>query len=264
MQRNTEFLGRVQQFVEKKKWDQLLRAFQIAVDKVAKLVESQSPRNIGLQPVTTEATNSSEEGATTTRKRKKSLDREIIEKWHDFSANLHRAQRQIEASRTSFAFSFMEGALVKAMRNGHWLLLDEVNLAPPETLQRLSGVLEGEKGSLCLTEKGDVEYVTRHPGFRIFACMNPATDIGKRDLPFYIKNRFTEFFIDDLLNAEDLSLLVYQYLESMLPTLPIDDIVRFYKEARKESEHVHWNTQEQQLRLMVFRELFMMEFACCF
>lgn len=235
-ERNTEFLGRVQQFVEKKKWDQLLRAFQIAVDKVAKLVESQSPRNIGLQPVTTEATNSSEEGATTTRKRKKSLDREIIEKWHDFSANLHRAQRQIEASRTSFAFSFMEGALVKAMRNGHWLLLDEVNLAPPETLQRLSGVLEGEKGSLCLTEKGDVEYVTRHPGFRIFACMNPATDIGKRDLPFYIKNRFTEFFIDDLLNAEDLSLLVYQYLESMLPTLPIDDIVRFYKEARKESE----------------------------
>lgn len=42
----------------------------------------------------------------------------------------------------SFAFSFVEGILVKAIREGKWVLLDEINLASAETLQRLSGLLE--------------------------------------------------------------------------------------------------------------------------
>lgn len=42
----------------------------------------------------------------------------------------------------SFAFSFVEGVLVKALREGRWVLLDEINLASAETLQRLSGLLE--------------------------------------------------------------------------------------------------------------------------
>lgn len=42
----------------------------------------------------------------------------------------------------SFAFSFVEGVLVKAIREGKWVLLDEINLASAETLQRLSGLLE--------------------------------------------------------------------------------------------------------------------------
>ena len=39
-------------------------------------------------------------------------------------------------------FAFVEGALVSALRDGSWLLLDEINLAPNETLERLAGVLE--------------------------------------------------------------------------------------------------------------------------
>ena len=31
-----------------------------------------------------------------------------------------------------FAFAFVEGALVRAVREGWWLLLDEINLAPAE------------------------------------------------------------------------------------------------------------------------------------
>ena len=38
-----------------------------------------------------------------------------------------------------FAFAFKEGALVKALRQGHWVLLDEINLAPSE-VGRLSSV----------------------------------------------------------------------------------------------------------------------------
>jgi midasin len=53
-------------------------------------------------------------------------------------------------------------------------------------------VLEGH--SLSLTERGDSESVVRHPDFRIFACMNPPTDFGKRDLPPSVRGRFHELY----------------------------------------------------------------------
>ena len=36
----------------------------------------------------------------------------------------------------------------------------------------------------------DVTPTVRHEDFRLFACMNPATDVGKKDLPPGIRNRF--------------------------------------------------------------------------
>ena len=51
-------------------------------------------------------------------------------------------------------FSFMEGALVKAIKRGDWVLLDEINLASPETLECLNGILESQQGSVVVLEKG--------------------------------------------------------------------------------------------------------------
>ena len=47
----------------------------------------------------------------------------------------------------------VQGALVDAVRHGHWILLDEINLATPETLQCLSGLLESPLDSFILPEK---------------------------------------------------------------------------------------------------------------
>jgi len=73
---------------------------------------------------------------------------------------------------------------------GNWVLLDEINLASAETLECLSGLLEGSTGSVYLLERGDQKPIERHPDFRLFACMNPATDVGKKDLPAGLRNRF--------------------------------------------------------------------------
>ena len=43
---------------------------------------------------------------------------------------------------------------MKALRNGEWVLLDEINLASAETLECLSGLLESTTGSICLLERG--------------------------------------------------------------------------------------------------------------
>lgn len=115
--------------------------------------------------------------------------------------------------KSKLVFSFVEGPLVKALKNGEWILLDEVNLATQETLEAISTILEAPTASLVLTERGDVEPIQRHPDFRLFACMNPATDVGKKDLPQGLRARFTELYVpppDD--DREALIAIVEGYL----------------------------------------------------
>ncbi|KAI8544654.1 hypothetical protein RHMOL_Rhmol08G0312700 [Rhododendron molle] len=210
---NEDFLVRLKKFVNDKNWKMLLSGFQKGVRKILEIGRS---------------------GPGT--KRKRPLGEELLKAWEDFSLKLETARAQINDS-AGMIFSFVEGAFVTALRNGEWILLDEVNLAPPETLQRVIGVLEEENSSLCLAERGDIDYVHRHPNFRIFACMNPATDAGKRDLPYSLRSRFTEYFVDDVLDDEDLIMFINQFMdESHSDVEIVKQIVRFYKAAKKESE----------------------------
>lgn len=50
-----------------------------------------------------------------------------------------------------------------------------------QALERIAGLLEeAGGGGLVIAERGDAEGVPRHPGFRLFGAMNPATDAGAR------------------------------------------------------------------------------------
>ena len=52
----------------------------------------------------------------------------------------------------------------------------------------------------------------RHPEFRLFACMNPATDVGKKDLPAALRARFTEVFVDELVEPHDVREVVQAHV----------------------------------------------------
>lgn len=97
------------------------------------------------------------------------------------------------------------------------VLLDEINLASSDTLQRLCGLLDDPTGSVTLTERGDASEIPRHPNFRLFAAMNPATDAGKKDLPASIRSRFSEIYVNELLDPVELRVVAARYLESVLP-----------------------------------------------
>jgi MoxR-like ATPase len=125
---------------------------------------------------------------------------------------------------------------VQALRNGHWVLLDEINLASPETLQRISSLLDnGARGTIVLTENGEIRPVVRHPNFRLFAAMNPATDVGKRDLPPALRSRFSELYVDEVTDASDLAIVIEKYMRGV-ERPPIDAIVQCYIAARTLSE----------------------------
>ncbi|GBP23274.1 Midasin [Eumeta japonica] len=134
-------------------------------------------------------------------------------------------------------FKYIRGSLVKAMQEGHWVLLDEINLASAEILECLAGLLEDKSESIDLLEKSDKTPIRRHQNFTLFACMNPATDVGKKDLPVGLRNRFTEFFIEELIDKNDLIMLIGDYLYHMnLNSTVLEAIYRFYTNIRKEAK----------------------------
>ncbi|XP_050309360.1 midasin [Anthonomus grandis grandis] len=171
-----------------------------------------------------------------TNENKRVKHQTFLERWQVVGEKLKKVEVQLKQNGALF-FAFIEGSLVKAVQEGSWVLLDEINLAGAETLECLSGLLEGTAGSLCLLERGDKKPVKRHPGFTLFACMNPATNVGKKDLPVGLRNRFTEFYVDELTEKNDLVLLVGSYLEAMaLKDGEITTIVDFYLHIRKEMQ----------------------------
>ncbi|PZC77928.1 hypothetical protein B5X24_HaOG202809 [Helicoverpa armigera] len=156
--------------------------------------------------------------------------------WASFGRKLVKLEQQIKTA-SKLTFAFIEGSLVKAMQEGHWVLLDEINLASAEILECLAGLLEDKSETIDLLEKGDKVPIERHPDFTLFACMNPATDVGKKDLPAGLRNRFTEFFIDELTERNDLILLIGDYLYHMnLESGILEAIYSFYATIKKEAK----------------------------
>ncbi|KAI9895643.1 hypothetical protein PsorP6_019237 [Peronosclerospora sorghi] len=154
-----------------------------------------------------------------------------------FEAELGRFERQKEQAEShfAFAFSFVEGVLVKALREGHWVLLDEIKLASSDTLERIGTLLEHETCAFSLTERGDVELLRPHPNFRLFSAMNPSTDVGKKDLPPSLRNRFTEIYVDECVDRSDLQMVVHHQFKEIAGTL-IPETVEFYLEAKKQAD----------------------------
>ncbi|PKK33324.1 midasin AAA ATPase 1 [Columba livia] len=206
--KNQTFLGHIQTCYRQKRWRDLLKLMQhihkSAINKEAKENASGSP---------------------------------LKEKWEAFGLKLNHAHQQMKMTESALLFAFVEGTLAQAVKKGEWILLDEINLAAAETLECLSGLLEGSSGSLVLLDRGDTEPLVRHPDFRLFACMNPATDVGKRNLPPGIRNRFTELYVEELRNEGDLQVLIMDYLRGLnVNKNTVQGIVNFYLSVRKEAE----------------------------
>jgi MoxR-like ATPase len=99
---------------------------------------------------------------------------------------LTEAERLAIIGREQFPVTnwrFQEGYLPQAMRHGWWILLDEMNLAETQVLERLNCALENPPG-LVLTEGSGAVFgpggdVTVHPNFRMLATMNPAEYAGR-------------------------------------------------------------------------------------
>lgn len=94
---------------------------------------------------------------------------------------------------------------MRALREGAWVVLDELNLAPSDVLEALNRLLDDNR-ELYVPELREV--VRPHPHFMLFATQNPPGLYGGRKvLSRAFRNRFVELFFDDL-PADDLKVIL--------------------------------------------------------
>ena len=109
------------------------------------------------------------------------------------------------SSDVNGSLSFQDGILVRALRRGHWVILDELNLAPSEVLEALNRLLDDNR-ELYLPEID--ETVKPHPNFRLFATQNPSGAYGgRKPLSRAFRNRFVEIHMGDIPSDEMTTIL---------------------------------------------------------
>ncbi|MDX8360070.1 MULTISPECIES: MoxR family ATPase [Bacillaceae] len=81
---------------------------------------------------------------------------------------------------------FIPGPVINAMQKGHLLYIDEINMAKPETLPILNGVLDYRK---MITNPFTSEVVQAEEGFGVIAAINEGY-VGTVPLNEALKNRF--------------------------------------------------------------------------
>ncbi|KAJ5805247.1 Midasin [Penicillium riverlandense] len=229
--KNQKFLSSVSKSVSFSNWPRLVNLWHEAV----RLADGafKPSRDVSKD------TENGDEQPSKKRKLESPKYQHLRQRWESFAAQLGDFEAQVSQGDAKFAFAFVQGKIVRALRNGEWVLLDEVNLASPDTLENIAGLLHhGSEGSpsVLLSEAGDVERVFGHPDFRIFGAMNPATDAGKRDLPPGLRTRFTEFYVHSPdTELDDLLALIQKYLGDLTLSdhRAVSDLAQLYMETKK-------------------------------
>ncbi|KAF8525711.1 hypothetical protein JB92DRAFT_3108594 [Gautieria morchelliformis] len=165
--KNSQFEDAVRKAVSESRWKRVVRLWKecarLALDKIKERATewpSLSPEGQN-DPRGDRAFNGDEP-----RKRRKvdKASRGVDEShWLAFARDVEIFNVQNIHNQGKFAFGFIEGALVQALKNGYLLLLDEINLARPETLECISSILQGPTASIVSAEQGSFVPVQRHP-----------------------------------------------------------------------------------------------------
>ncbi|WP_307340527.1 ATP-binding protein [Caldalkalibacillus uzonensis] len=118
------------------------------------------------------------------------------------------------------AIEFVPGPVVKAMTKGHFLYIDEINMAKPETLPIINSVLDYRK---MLTNPFTGEVIKAKDGFGVIAAINIGY-VGTVPLNEALKNRFVVIDVP-YLQGEQLRNLLQEQTALSDPSL-LDRFVR--------------------------------------
>ncbi|KAF9242636.1 midasin nuclear AAA ATPase [Melanogaster broomeanus] len=123
---------------------------------------------------------------------------DILGGFEQVTGTAKEALHQVEP--TKGRFEWVDGPLIRAMKHGHWLVLDGANMCNPSVLDRLNSLCE-PNGVLVLSERGfvngEVQILTPHPNFRLFMTVDPqygelSRAMRNRSLEVSLLTSFTE------------------------------------------------------------------------
>src|SRR5919198_1838926 len=104
--------------------------------------------------------------------------------------SLRTRESHLVGSRTldKGEISFVEGVLVKSMRNGTILYLDELNAAEADVLLRLDEALDDRRQLVLKEAEGQIVKAT--DDWFVIATINPLSHVGTKELPPQLLSRF--------------------------------------------------------------------------
>lgn len=89
---------------------------------------------------------------------------------------------------TDGSVGFDEGILIKSMREGSMLYLDEINSAEADVLLRLDEALDDRRQIVLKESSGEI--IKAKEGWFVIATINPLTHVGTKELPPQLLSRF--------------------------------------------------------------------------
>ncbi len=104
----------------------------------------------------------------------------------DLDAEALLGYKTIGNTNGTHSIEFIEGPVIQSMKNGHLLYIDEINMAKPETLPILNGVLDYRR---MITNPFTGEVVKAIHSFGVVAAINEGY-VGTVPLNEALKNRF--------------------------------------------------------------------------
>lgn len=140
---------------------------------------------------------------------------------------------------------FVEGPVVQAMKKGHLLYIDEINMAKAETLPILHGLLDYRR---MLTNPFTGEVIKAHPNFGVIAAINEGY-MGTAPLNEALKDRFVSFSIP-YIDGKELS----ELLQSLYPALQDstkDTLLAITKELRQLTEQGRLADEAASIRSLI-------------
>lgn len=131
-------------------------------------------------------------------------------------SDLFGADLPVEGDSNGPDFAWRDGPFLQAMKNGDWVLLDELNLASQQVLEGLNACLD-HRTTVYIPEL-QREFKCS-PEFRVFAAQNPQSQGGgRKGLPKSFMNRFTQVFVMAL-SCDDLHYIVSSLHPRLHPEL---------------------------------------------
>lgn len=140
---------------------------------------------------------------------------------------------------------FIDGPVIKAMKQGHILYIDEINMAKPETLPILNGVLDYRRQ---ITNPYTGEVIKAAPGFNVIAAINEGY-VGTLPMNEALKNRFIVIEVDYI--DGDILKTVIKEQSRLQDDKVIEQIIKFNEDLRTMTKQGQISEEAASIRALI-------------
>ena len=118
------------------------------------------------------------------------------------------------------SFSWHDGPVLTALKQGSWILFDELNLATQSVLEGLNACLD-HRGEIFIAELNKT-FSVKNQTTKVFATQNPSKDgSGRKSLPKSFLNRFSKVYVKSLDQTDIVAICHHRFSNIPVETISV-------------------------------------------